>query len=79
MYSNSDFTSSLEVQGEKCFCNFFEHIFLKKKIMNDIEGLSIPQSESDVPVELSNTITTKGNVGVGHRALKSKRGKLNSN
>ena len=76
MYSNSDFTSSLEVQGEKCFCNFFEHIFLKKKIMNDIEGLSIPQSESDVPVEL-NTIPSKGYVGVKRRLLTSKRGKLN--
>ena len=44
--------------------------------MNDIEGLSIPQSESDVPVEL-NTITSKGYVGVKHLALTTKRGKLN--
>ena len=44
--------------------------------MNDIEGLSIPQSESDVPVEL-NTITPEGHVGMKHRALPSKRGKLN--
>ena len=56
--------------------HFFRAYFLKQKIMNDIEGLPIPQSESDVPVEL-NTITTKGYVGVGHQALKSKRGKLN--
>ena len=55
--------------------HFFRAYFLKQKIMNDIEGLPIPQSESDVPVEL-NTITTKGYVGVGNRALKSKRGEL---
>ena len=40
--------------------------------MNDIEGLSIPHSESDVPVEV-NTTTSKGYVGVKQRLLTSKR------
>ena len=43
--------------------------------MNDIEGFSIPQPESDVPVEL-NTMATKRYVDVKHPALTSKRGEL---
>ena len=60
------------------FLHFFGANISQKKIMNDIEGLSIPQCESDVPVEL-NTIPSKGYVGVKRRLLTSKRGtsKLN--
>ena len=64
-------------QKEKSdFALFSSIVFFKQKIMNVIEVLSIPQSESDVPVEL-NTITSKEYVGVKHRAFTSKRGELN--